>query len=61
MDWIAVSRAVNRLTGGRPGEMLCARAYRRDWRLFVAVMDAAAWIIWRECEHCRTRWHRENV
>ena len=57
--WIQLSRAVGLLLTGQP-EMLCSVAYRRDWRRFVRAMDALAWRLWREAEHCRARWHHEH-
>ena len=47
-----ISRAMNLATGGGPG-LICARAYRNDWRAFVAIADAIFNAIRGERRHCR--------
>jgi len=60
MDHVRTSRRINAALGGRPDEMLCARAWREAPRL-AALIDAIWWALWREAEHCRNAWHREHV
>lgn len=59
MTLCTISRAISRATGGRPGEMLCSRAYRNGWLRFVAIADAAAFALWGERDHCRNCYKRE--
>lgn len=62
MDRVAVSKFLNRLTGGDDG-LLCARVYRnhRDigahWTLFKNFLDWA--FAWQEDQHCRRCWLHE--
>ena len=48
MDWLMVngSQLLNTLTGGRRGEMFCARAHRRGW--WVAKLIGS--------RHCKAMW-----
>lgn len=57
----AASRLLNRLTGGRRGEMLCTRAHREGWTLFVRCVDAAFELLRGEVNHCRScyEWERD--
>jgi len=57
--WCRASRILGRAITGQH-VMLCAVAYARDWRTFTATMDALAWRLWREAEHCRNRYHHEH-
>ena len=55
---IRLSRWMNRRLGGAD-EMLCARAYREEWRAFVLVVDALfILILLRRHRHCEKmlRW-----
>lgn len=46
---IRLSRWMNRRLGG-DDEMLCARAYREEWRVFVVVVDVV-FIVWKRQVH----------
>lgn len=55
---LVISRAINAATLGDPAEPLCARAHRRRWRAFVAVVNAAFAAL-GDHHHCR-RVRREH-
>lgn len=66
-----LSRTINLLTGGYPGQMLCARvggnAILREeplwwWRLLETVLDQTfAWLEPRHCQACYLRWLTETA
>lgn len=43
------SCTINRLLLGQKGMPLCARAYRRNWRLFMFCAD----LVFGEADHCK--------
>jgi len=59
MEKMAVSRAINRLTGGHPDEMFCARCYFEGkiyggfWLPLGATIDVCFYIIRRQRQHVR--------
>lgn len=52
---VRVSCGANAALGGDPGEMLCSRAHREDWRVFCLLADAAFLLVRLEAAHCRRR------
>lgn len=59
MNLRRISRRLSGLLGG-PGEMLCSRAHRNGWRRTEAVLDALAWLLWRESGHCARCWRDDH-
>lgn len=49
---LRISRRINARVGGDPHEALCSRAHRERWAC-APLLDAMAWLIWREAGHCR--------
>lgn len=50
---LRLSRRANAALGGSELEALCSRAHRERWACR-PLLDALAWLIWRERGHCRS-------